>query len=91
MAKMRRVQKIVHPNLFERQQAGRPLSELRQNCLPGNYVIPEDITGVKNRIYARRGDVVKIVADHENVLIVENIETGERFSIKTEILKNVEA
>jgi membrane-bound ClpP family serine protease len=88
MAKMRRVPKVVHPNLFQEHEAGRPLSELRKDCPPGAYIIPEDVTGVKGRQYARRGDVVKIVSDHDNVLIVENIETGERFPVQTEKLKN---
>jgi hypothetical protein len=87
MAKMRRVQKTVHPDLFQEHAPGGPLSPLRADNPPGVYTIQEDVTGSKGRIYARAGDQVKIVADHMNVLIVENIETGERLSIKTEKLK----
>ena len=87
MAKMRRVSKVIHPNLFQEHEAGRPLPELRKDNPPGTHIILEDINGTKGRQYARRNDVVKIVSDHDNVLIVENIETGERFPIQTEKLK----
>lgn len=90
MAKMRGVQKTVYPDLFQEHPPGGTLSPLRKDCPPGSYIIPEDVIGTKGRIYARAGDCVKIVADHENVLIVENIETGERLPIKTKKLMSNE-
>lgn len=63
------------------------MSALRPDNPPGVYTLTEDVTGVKGRQYARAGDQVRIVADHGNVQIVENINTGERFSINTEKIK----
>ena len=87
MDKMRRVPNAVYPDLFSQHETGGEMSALRPDNPPGVFTLTEDITGVKGRQYARTGDQVRIVADHGNVLIVENITTGERLPLKTEKIK----
>lgn len=88
MDKMRRVPKAVHPNLFEQYETGGPLPVLRDDYSPGAVCqVTEDITGVKGRQYAKNGDKVRILNDHENVMIVEHITSGERIAVLLEKLK----
>lgn len=47
-------------------------------------ILANDITGIFKRTrYAKVGDHVKLIAEHGQVLIVEN-EIGERFSIRSD-------
>jgi hypothetical protein len=40
-------------------------------------------------VYGVKGDSVKLIADHDNVLIVEN-ERGERFPVKKALVTGME-
>lgn len=49
------------------------------------YLI-EDVTSAKGKVYARAGQRVTIIAEHDNVMIVEGYDSKERFSVKIENL-----
>ena len=85
---MRRVPKVVHPNLFEQYETGRSMPALRNDYSPGAVCqVTEDITSVKGRQYAKSGDKVRILHDHVNVMIVEHLTNGERIAVLLEKLK----
>lgn len=51
-------------------------------------ILANDITGIFKRTrYAKAGDTVKLIAEHGEVLIVEN-EIGERFSVRNDDMVN---
>lgn len=48
-------------------------------------ILSTDILSSSKKIYGKKGDVVKIVADHLNVMIVED-KNGKRFPVSVEKL-----
>lgn len=87
MDHMQRMPQDVHAVAPQGDDTRGPLPALRPDNPPSVYTLTEDVTSVKGRQYARAGDQVRIVADHGNVLIVENINTGKRLPLKTEKIK----
>lgn len=55
------------------------------------WYLTEDIHSAKGKQYGRAGQQVTIIAQHEHVMIVENCDTGERFSVKIEKLNTKHA
>ena len=54
------------------------------------YQLLEDIISKKKTMYGKKGDVVTLVADYDNVLIVE-AKNKERFSILKDKVKPMPA
>lgn len=52
----------------------------------GKLIADVESIVVKGRVYARRGDEVKVVADCVNVLIVED-KAGARFPVEKELVE----
>ena len=56
-------------------------------CSPMPY-LTQDIVGTSSRrTYGKKGDLVKIYSDHDNVKIVENPD-GFRFAVNEKFLSN---
>lgn len=53
--------------------------------------LTEDIHSSKGKQYGRAGQRVTIIAQHDNVMIVEHYDTGERFSVNIEKLNTKHA
>lgn len=63
------------------------MPDMRENHPGQIFVVGEDIVGVKGKCYAKAGDEVLVIADHINVLIVENQRTKERIPVNVDKLK----
>lgn len=51
------------------------------------WYLTEDVSSAKGKVYGRAGQRVTIIAEHDNVMIVEGFESKERFSVQFEKLK----
>lgn len=45
------------------------------------FYLKEDLTSYSKKKYAKKGDRIKIISDHDNCIVVELIDTKERFGI----------
>lgn len=45
------------------------------------YYLIDDVVSYNYTVYAKKGDIVKVVADHDNVVIIEDSK-GYRFTTK---------
>lgn len=88
MDNLQRMSENVYPVVPEGGALGGQVPELRQGCTVGDTCsLTEEIRGAKGRQYGREGDRVKIISDHDNVMIVENIGPRERFPVPVTKLK----
>jgi hypothetical protein len=46
-----------------------------------NYYLIEDVVSYNFKVYAKKGDIVKLVSDRDNVVIIEDSK-GYRFTTK---------
>ena len=88
MDNLQRMSENVYAVVPEGDAPGGQMPELRQGYAAGDTcTLTEEIRGAKGRQYGREGDRVKIVSDHDNVMIVENVGTRERFPVPVTKLK----
>lgn len=50
------------------------------------FWLREDILSANRKIYALKGEKIKIISDHDNCVIAESIETSKRFGVNKKLL-----
>jgi len=66
-----------------------PIISATDSRVPIPTIFKASNTNSLTLIYGIKGDVVKFISDHDNVLIVEHTRTKIRFSVKKSEVNNI--